>query len=62
MKIFDKNIHMLITGKKTNSNELLMIPIYNPNIGSYLAEKIVQEQYYDKLTIVTNENKIIFEK
>lgn len=62
MKIFDKNINLLITGKKTGSNELLMIPVYNPNIGSYLAEKIIQEQYYGKLKIVTNENKIIFEK
>lgn len=60
MHKINQDLHFLIHGRK-GDKEILMIPVYNPNIGQYLSEKLAQEQYWDEFYVETPDNKIIYQ-
>lgn len=61
MKIND-NIKFLIHGKSSETGELLMIPVYNPEVGEYLVNKLILDNKWDRLIVETPTNNIIFKR
>ena len=57
----DPKLHFLIHGKHENGI-LLMIPVHNPAVAEYLAEKYIGNPGYTKLKIEKPNHEIMFER
>jgi hypothetical protein len=57
----NKECLYLITGKNTDG-VLLMIPVYNPAVGQYLADKYIADTYWSNLLITNPDNQIIYKR